>query len=595
MRTSWLIHDMIRICPQSGRVIEQDSRLRSVFETEGVPLRLTSPRNAYVSFQAVFELGDAGTAPTVVFEDLTGETDRIGREEYVSYLQWYHEMEGRYIPDALVPWLQAHSAPDRSFPELVRLNAVPDQRFGALWIDLFVPKAIKPGQYKGGIAITAAGAAVWHEIALTVLPLDVPDESLITADLNSYADNLSRRIGSLRGLETRYLDGTYLHWERQFYRMAHEHRCLFHNLPYEHSGNIPEIFVPELEGRGKSIRVKDWSRYDEHYGPYLDGSAFQGTKRGPIPLPYLYLPFNFHWPADYAKFGFKGYRTEFSAIFREFHRHFTENGWLSTKFELFLNHKKRYKLFPYDGDETRFVWDEKINDLFYDLGRDVLESREGAQFVFRTDSSWSYGLHYSKYADNIHLWVVNNLIFGWYPEGLRHLKARGNTVWTYGSAPAIGRSLFDCTLFPMASVARGTDGFVYWESTLWGDQWHVTPDSGGSTALFYPGDELFGIHGPIPSIRLKVMRGTMQVADLMERWIRSNEQEPRREAVNALISSACGMEPGDWWPGKPDFIDRPPYEWSGAELSVAPAVKIPPGRPPEAFHEMAAKLWKLVD
>ena len=31
---------------------------------------------------------------------------------------------------------------------------------------------------------------------------------------------------------------------------------------------------------------------------------------------------------------------------------FREKGWTSTRFELFFNHKKRYKGFPWDGDES---------------------------------------------------------------------------------------------------------------------------------------------------------------------------------------------------------------------------------------------------
>lgn len=589
---------MIRICPQTGDVIEQEARQKSIRETPSEsPLSLSSPRNAYVSFQVVvMSTASAAFAPTLSVEDLKSvRGQRIDREEFQCYVQWYHVIQGKYVPDALVP-LGTKKAPARStMDEVMRLNSVPDQKYAAVWVDLFVPGTIDPGIYRGALTVRNGTDSAQHRIELNVLKTTMANESLLIADLNSYADNLSRRTDSLRNRSTRYFDGSYFRLERQYYRMAHEHRALFHNLPYEHSGHIPSSFAPVLEGKGKSIRVQDWSLYDEHFGPYLDGSAFRHTKRGPIPLPYMYLPFNFHWPADYANFGTKGYRSEFTAIFEQFHRHFTEQGWLSTRFELFLNHKKRYKLFPYDGDETRFVWDEKINDLFYDLGRSVLESKEGAQFIFRTDSSWSYGLHYAKYAGLIRLWVVSNLIFSWYPDGLRELKRKGCTVLTYGRSPVIARSLLHSTFFPMATVARGTDGFVYWESTLWGEDWHETPVSGGSTALFYPGDQLFGIDGPIPSLRLKILRNAMQVAESMERWIRERDEEFRRAEMNALICDMFGINTQDWWPEQPEFVHLPPYEWSGAQLSVAPAVTVPPGRAPELFHELCRKLWERLD
>lgn len=595
MNNSYFIHDRLRICPQTGQVLEEGARVRSLSELQEASADLVSPRNAYVSFQVIVPLGEAGV-PEMRFkaEAVKGEHDEIPPVEFVFYAEWFHQVQGRYYPDALVP-LAEGSSPTRSFAAITTLNAVPGQRFAVVWVDLFIPADIRAGQYRGSIQVTSEAGTHSHVFRVKVLETVVPNESLVIADLNGYADNISRRMDYLRDNEHRYEDGTYYKVERQFFKMAHEHRCLLHYLPYEHSGKIPEPFIPEIEGKGKEMHVKDWSRFDEHFGPYLSGSAFEDTKRGGIPLPYMYLPFNFHWPADYVKFGTKGYRTEFKAILEEFHRHCTEKGWLRTKFELFLNHKKRYKLFPYDGDETRFMWDEKINDIFYDLAREVLEKENGARFVFRTDSSWSYGLHFEKYADIIKLWVVNQQIFSWYPESLEVLRAAGNEVWTYGSAEKIGRPLLATAISPLAAVARGVDGFVYWENTLWGDNWHETPDSEGSATLFYPGDRLFGLPGPIPSIRLKALRDAMQVADCMEQWIQKQPEGGRsRNKMRQLIGSALDIEAEEWWPGKPDFLDLPPYKWENKMFSEAPRALLLKGQEPGSYNDLKRNLWAIL-
>ncbi|HZG58841.1 hypothetical protein [Paenibacillus sp.] len=593
MKNSYLIPDTIRICPQTGDVLEAQARIRSLADLTEASASLVSPRNAYVSFQIAVRLeGMTGSSFRIRADAMKGTHDVIAGSEFAFYAEWYHRVKGRYYPDALVP-LAVDAPEERTLASITLRNAVPDRSFAVLWVDLFVPAAIRAGEYAGAIHVTIGDRTDTHPIRVKALETAVPDESLIIADLNSYADNISRRMASLRSNENRYEDGSYFQAERQFFRMAHEHRALLHYLPYEHSGKVPSAFIPELEGKGKAMRVKDWSRFDEHFGPYLDGSAFEGTKRGAIPIPYMYLPFNFHWPADYAKFGMKGYRTEFSTIMQEFYRHFTEKGWLRTKFELFLNHKKRYKLFPYDGDETRFVWDEKVNDMFYDLAKDVLERDEGAQFVFRTDSSWSYGLHYEKYADIIKLWVVNEQMFSWFPESLEPLRAAGCEVWTYGTAQPIGQTLLGTSIVPLAAVARGVDGFVYWENTKWGDRWQETPDSDGSTTMFYPGDQLFGIPGPIPSIRLKTLRGAMQIADCMERWIRERP-ENGRAAMSELICDSLGIDKDAWWPGKPSFIDLPPYKWENAMFSDAPKASLHKGQDPEAFGALKNKLWNLL-
>jgi hypothetical protein len=593
MKNSLLIHDMIRICPQTGEVLEEQARHRSLSDLQENALVLVSPRNGYISFQIIIALADSQASDVhIKAEALKGDLDVFSAADYSIYAQWYHQVKGRYYPDALVP-LTGDGSPVRTLASVTKQNTVPGQSFTAVWVDLFIPANIRPGEYQGILNVQVGTITEAHPIVLKVLETSVPNESLLIADLNSYADNLSRRMDYLRDNEDRYEDGTYLRVEQKFFRMAHEHRCLLHYLPYEHSGKVPPTFVPEIEGKGRFMHVKDWSQFDEHFGAYLDGSAFEGTKRGPIPLPYMYLPFNFHWPADYVKFGFKGYQTEFTAIFEEFYQHFTERGWLQTKFELFLNHKKRYKLFPYDGDETKFVWDEKINDIYYDLVQEVLESKEGAQFIFRTDSSWCYGIHFEKYADIIKLWVVNSGEFSYYPESLQVLREAGSEIWTYGAAENISENLLGTVISPLTAVARGVDGFVFWENTKWGDNWHETPDDDGQTTLFYPGDRLFGILGPIPSIRLKTLRNSMQVADCMEQWIRQQQLSGRTE-ISHMIEDALGIESGSWWSVKPDHLDKLPYEGEDASLSDAPRASLFRDQSPETFNDLKRKLWEIL-
>ena len=76
---------------------------------------------------------------------------------------------------------------------------------------------------------------------------------------------------------------------------------------------------------------------------------------------------------------------------RDAERHFREKNWTGTKLELFFNHKKRYKAFPWDGDETRFENDYPYFGEYARLMKLAMPAKSPVQWVFRTDASWTMG------------------------------------------------------------------------------------------------------------------------------------------------------------------------------------------------------------
>jgi len=430
-------------------------------------------------------------------------------------------------------------------------------------------------------------------IALKVDRAVVPDKCTLTADLNNYADVVSRSSSSLARDRQRFFNGRYFPVERQFFRMAHEHRSLFHLLPYTHAGFMPPTFHPELEGAGKNMRVKSWKYFDQHFGPYLDGSAFKGTKRGEIPLPFMYLPFNFDWPADYTKWGKKGYRTEFRNVLAEFRRHFQKKGWTHTCFELFLNHKKRYKLFPYDGDETRFMWDDKIFRIWRDLSEGLYGASRGQpKIIHRMDSSWAYGFHYkSDIPDFLKLWVVNRNMHSWFPEAVRPMKKKDCIVWVYGGVRENTVHFNDLIGYMLDAFMRGIDGFTYWTVTGWGRDVWSRKNRQAQNVLIYPGERL-GIDGPLPGRRLKALRNAMQLSELLYAIA---DREGMGQA-RALVNRVCGFKQQDWWGKKPFFWEEPPYTWTNQRFSDAghtgPRRKLPEDALPRLNHAVLDRLEK---
>ncbi len=581
----YLIKDHFRIDGLTGEVIEKEFSGDCV--KHGKSIVLESARNEYVSFQVVFDTkGQKISKVNIDYSDLRG-VGTISRNEYETYIEWFHKVNGKYIPDALIPYGKTNL----EFKVPLDEEYLRNQRVGALWVDLFIPEETQPGYYGGKIKVDVDGTT--HEFEITVKVHDVAlcNESRIYADLNAYADSISAVFPRVAENPDRYNDGSYFELERQFHRMAYEHRCIFHYLPYRHSGIVVDSYAPEIEGEGLDIRVRSWERFDRHFGPLLDGTAFEGTRRGPAPIKFLYLPFNFCWPADFTKWGKKGYRTEFRRIMKEFTRHFEEKGWTETYMELFFNHKKRYRFFPFDGDETRFQEDGVIFEIFHDYVKDIFDETD-AKFIMRTDSSWSYGLHYrQKYADICRLWVVNSLIFSWFPESVRPMKEKGNIVFIYGGSGGLPASLLELFVWPMKAVVYGIDGFTLWNSTGFGKADYLeTPFALGSEIYWYPGVR-FGLNGPIPSIRLKALRNFMQTGDLMK----MAEGTGKLDKIIDVINEHFHADENFWWREKPAFINDPPHTWTNAGLSDAAAGYREPVESPAKTEKIKIETLKIMD
>src|SRR4051794_22407214 len=103
MKNSLVIHDMIRICPQTGKVLEEQARHQSLSDLQEAALILVSPRNGYVSFQVIIALDESQASNVYIkAEALKGELNEISAAEYTLYAQWYHKVNEQYYPDALV-------------------------------------------------------------------------------------------------------------------------------------------------------------------------------------------------------------------------------------------------------------------------------------------------------------------------------------------------------------------------------------------------------------------------------------------------------------------------------------------------------------
>ncbi len=395
----------------------------------------------------------------------------------------------------------------------------------------------------------------------------MPPTDPIAIDHNSYGTSwfasqypvLAKRLGA--GF---YLSDSFFALIHSYHRVFYEHRGVFHQLGYGHGGKVGPEFAPRLEGSGKTRRIADWTLYDKHYGPLLDGSAFASTRRGARPIPYVYLPVNPEWPASFLWWGEPGYEREFVNVLSEMEAHFRQKGWTRTNFELFFNHKKRYKAIQWDGDETRFLKDMPFFAEYHRLLKTAVPADSPVKFRFRTDASWQMERQFKDLAGVIDFWVCGGGMFGWYAENVPVLKQRGDIVWTYGGTPAVDKPASHITTDLLRPWILGIDGFVRWQTVIPGpDPWYKF--TGGGETLVYPGDR-FGIDAPLPSVRLKLQRNALQDLALLDSY-------KGRMAPATLRSEAArrfnGTTPDAWRAPRPKLADTNPEDWTNNTIDEA--------------------------
>jgi hypothetical protein len=537
-----------------GGIVQPDRTARAA------PLKqivLASARAGYSSFHLVINLPKPSQ-----YRLALSPFPAAAKIESTVYREWFHFMpaSGHYFPDALIPIKLPYAAdlPDAE-------NRISKQTAQAFWVDLWVSPEAAPGDdYNASAILQSGGHTLSIPIRIKVLSVQVPDQDAVLIDHNTYGTSwladqypqLRNRIGA-----DFFTSPEFFHLIHSYHRLFYENRGIMHQLGYGHGGKVGPEFAPRLEGWGKNKHIGDWTLFDRHYGPLLDGSAFAKTHREARPIPFAYLPINPEWPASFQAWGEPGYQREFVNVVSEMERHFREKGWTRTRFELFFNQKKRYKGFPWDGDEARFPADYAYAREYARMFKLAIPADSPVKFVFRADVSWTMERQWRDLAGVINFWVCGGGMFSWYPAAPQILTQRGDIVWTYGGTPPVTEPSSHITLDVLRPWIQNTGGFVRWLATAPGpDPWFHF--EGGGETLVYPGDR-FGIPEPIPSIRLKLERNAVQDLTLLNDLIRKNDSlQLRTGAVKAFNET----KPDDWWTARPALANGNPLDWSNADI-----------------------------
>ena len=555
--------EFVRLDPVTGKAIDGDGQASA-----SPPVTLSAPRNAFASFQLL--VGPVPEEDTVSVSGgvlRTSGKSKLSSTQYDVFVEWYQRYDGQWYPEVCVP----QDIVEGSTADFREMNGVTGQKYVGFWVDLFVPADATPAGYAGNVTVAVGDEKTKVPVELQVTRGRLADDCCLDVSMNNYATVLSRGWQELRDDPDRLTSEKNLRCERGVFRTAHDHRMFFHYLPYGHSGYVPPSFAPPLEGEGRNRRVSDWADWDNHWGPYLDGSAFKNTRRGPQPVKRFYLPLNLHWPADFVKYYQPGYEAEWRAVGRDMAEHFKEKGWTGTRFDFFLNHKQRFRFFPWDTEEARFLEDNDNHRYFRTLWEGTFdhETTKPVVFDYTLGTTWTYGYDIkSDLNEFVDVYIDGTSSIVWDIDWLPKLHEKGRQVWACtnsGSIPDSPRAPF---FVPLQMWMLDVDGYMpRWCTTGgFGPEGVFGLSDQGATTFLYSGDA-FGSEETFASLRMKVQRQALQMVDRLQ--VASENIKGGKSEIKKKVNKTLGITRDSWLIKKPDYVDKKePKDWVGADFAT---------------------------
>lgn len=559
LRVVWC-DDFVRLDPQNALAMDNDGEQALL-----PPVRISGLRGAFASFQLSVGPVAAGQTVKVQGGSLKGKGKAaIAASQYDVFVEWYVPADGKWYPDACVP----QNVSGGSTPSFRKLNAVEKQQYVGFWVDMFVPEAAKPGDYTGKVTVIAGGEKLDVPVTLSVAAAKLGPDCCLDVSMNNYADAISGGWKGLSDDPDRFFKPKYQRVEQGVFKAAHEHRAFLHYVSFGHSGYTMPSFAPPLEGEGPRKHVSSWTEWDKHFGKYFDGSAFKGTRRGAVPTKRFYMPFNLCWPGDFVKFGQPGYEAEWRAVGADIVKHFKAKGWTKTSFDMFLNHKQRFRFFPWDTEEARFPADNDVNRYIASIWKGTFDhaTTKPVRFDFTLGTTWLY--HEDIRSDLVNF--IDVFIGG--AGGLRddydqnaRLHKLGRQILPCISSGSLLNSTRAPAFSPLMIWMLDGDGFMprWFSMDGWGEgAWRGSSSEKGAGTFLYCGS-ILGSEDTFGSLRMKVMRNSLQMMDAFQ--LAADRIPGGKNKVRSAINKTLGIPFSGWFSVKrPDpkdtsqFTEEPP-------------------------------------
>ncbi len=437
-----------------------------------------------------------------------------------------------FLPDFLFP------VSFRDFRGRIPENSLlfPERaKYLVLWVEFRTDSTMAGTVYRGQFVFSGGVYRDSLNYVLQVKKTVLPPPAC-EIDLNEYGAKYLRAFGK------KLSPGEEIRYEREVFRMVHQHGAVLNPLPYKSQRGTPrKRMAPKLVRIDSKGAVLDWSEFDARFGDYLSGRAFSDGH----PLSHFYLPFNPEWPAQFVLYqkDRKQYEQIWQAVALEFIRHFQQKGWTQTMFQVYCNQKPGPKNnIPWNLDEPKGVDDYRALRYYCDLTHHVFEGSEPVQVRFRVDISHFYceehrGSRRKDFRVNggdtilapVDIWVISHhSLKNRFAVGkAQELVAKGKWVYEYGNTPTIPAPGWQ-NKQPIFRVWQyGFQGFLAWRTFEYG-----TSVGTGKNFLLYA-VRLPEAPGIYPSLRFKLLKRALDETRVFDLAIQKKILQ-RKEIVSML-------------------------------------------------------------
>lgn len=513
-----ILDELDKVHPVRGTLIPEQPAgylaANHLWNAKAKRVTLSAARNEFVAFQILFH-GTARDVKTMLSFGKDGFQPEVTFSRY-----WHVDTKGEPLPDPIVPLTSTFSVPSAD-------EAIDGQKYGSLLCEIYVPHDAGAGRHQGQLRLRAGKEELEIPVVLEVWDFTLPDSLSFLPEMNCY------------GLPEN---------ERDYYRLAHRHRTVINRVPYHQNGRMSDGCAPDWDGN-----QLDWGAWDQRFGPYFDGTAFDDLPRRRVPLELFYLPLHENWPSpmegnyngDYwADRAFPGsYRQAFVEASRQFAAHCNQRGWNETLFLCFQNNKNNFKSNGWSRGSSPWLLDEPASFQDYWALRffaqafheGVALARGSARMLYRADISrpqWQRNSLDGLLDYNV---VAGGAFRQYHRLVLDRQLAEEHLTIEYGSSNALDQSNMQPLGWCLDAWCLSSIGVLPWQTIGTDDSWL----HGDELSLFYPGAPR-GQTEPIPSIRLKAYRRGQQDVEYLT--LLQQQFQARHDALANEVREALHLK-----------------------------------------------------